>query len=317
MGARISVYKERTEEFEMFFATNCEQYSYTKITVPIKLLKSPSDYDDCIYYLDIVGEDFSQKQCYIGTQKIEELKIIRLKEADCERDQIAEWKLDLTLYGGKTEEEIISLLDELCSEFSLKYIRYYKYFQNSGFEGFSFDRFHLERRYAYEDKVFSDDAMSLYCGPIEMKTRSAIERKIFKLSKKAKSKNEYRDKLTDAFLIALRCKDKISRYILLYYLFEIMYATPQYQQLKNNFKPTSGTINGDTKRSLILFQYLHQEFDLNEYPSLGKTVILNSGTLEEIIKTRNDLTHRGDQSKVSNLMYNHLIPILKEVLRKL
>lgn len=301
----------------MFIATNCEQYSYTKISVPIKLLKSPSDFDGSIYFLDIIGDDSSQKQCYIGTQKVEELKILRLKEADCEHEQIAEWKLEMIVSGGKTEEEIIMILNELCSEFSLKYIRYYKYFQNSGFEGFSFDRFHLERRYAYEDKVFSDDAMSLHCGPIEIKTRSAIERKVFKLPKKAKSKNEFRDKLTDAFLVALRCKDKISRYVLLYYLFEIMYATPQYQQLKNNFKPTSGTINSDTKRSLILYQYLRQEFALNKYPSLGKTVILDAGTLEKIIITRNDLTHRGDQSKVSNLMYNHLIPILQEVMRKL
>ena len=58
MGIRIS--KNRLEGVEMFIATNCEQYSYTKITVPIKLLKSPSDYDDCIYYLDIIGGDFSQ-----------------------------------------------------------------------------------------------------------------------------------------------------------------------------------------------------------------------------------------------------------------
>ena len=65
----------------MFIATNCGQYSYTKITVPIKLLKSPSDFDDSIYYLDIIGDDFSQEQCYIGTQKVEELKIIRLKKA--------------------------------------------------------------------------------------------------------------------------------------------------------------------------------------------------------------------------------------------
>lgn len=301
----------------MFIATNCGQYSYTKITVPIKLLKSPSDFDDSIYYLDIIGDDFSQEQCYIGTQKVEELKILRLKEADCEHDQIAEWKLELTIFGGKTEEEIISLLDDLCTEFSLRFIRYYKYFQNSGFEGFSYDRFRLERKYAYEDKVFSENAMSMYCGSIEMKTRFAIERKVFKLPQKAKSKNENKDRLTEAFLKALRCKDKISRYILLYYLFEIMYATPRYQQLKNNFKPTSGTINSDTKRSLILFQYLQQEFALNEYPSLGKTVILDAGTLEKIIKTRNDLTHRGDHSRVSNLMYNHLIPILQEVLRKL
>ena len=46
-------------------------------------------------------------------------------------------------------------------------------------------------------------------------------------------------------------------------------------------------------------------------------MILDAGTLEKISKTRNDLTHRGDQSKVSNLMYNHLIPILQEVMRKL
>ena len=168
----------------MFIATNCGQYLYTKITVPIKLLKSPSDYDDCIYYLDIIGGDFSQEQCYIGTQRIEELKILRLKEADCEHDQIAEWQLEMIVYGGKTEEEIIALLDELCIEFSLRFVRYYKFFQNSGFDGFSYDRFHSERKYAYEDKVFSDNAINMYCNSIEMKTRSAIEHKVFNLPKR-------------------------------------------------------------------------------------------------------------------------------------
>ena len=311
----------------MFIATNCEQYSYTKISVPIKLLKSPSDYDDSIYYLDIIGDDSSQEQCYIGTQKVEELKILRLKEADCEHDQIAEWKLEMIVSGGKTEEEIIMILNDLCTEFSLKYIRYYKYFQNSGFEGFSYDRLHLVRKYAYEDMVFSDDAMSMYCGPIEMKTRSSIERKVFKLPKKAKTGNEYKDKLTVAFLMALRCKDKISRYILLYYLFEIIYGTDEYKELKKQYEESisrsGGAKNkynknsGDKKRSMILFRYLQQEFDLKEYASLGKSVMLDAETLEIIIKTRNDLTHRGDQSKVSSLMYNHLLPILQEVIRKL
>lgn len=301
----------------MFIATNCEQYSYTKITVPIKLLKSPSDYDDCIYYLDIIGDDFSQERCYIGTQKIEELKILRLKEADCEHDQIAEWKLEMIVCGGKTEEEIIAILDELCIEFSLRFIRYYKFFQNSGFDGFSYDRFHLERKYAYEDKVFSDNAMNMYCGSIEMKTRSAIDRKVFKLPKKIKPQNEHKDKLTDAFLEALRCKDKISRYILLYYLFEIMYGTDEYQVLKEKYKLTYGKEQCKKDRNIILFQYLQQEFDLREYSSLGNSVMLDADTLETIIKTRNDLTHRGNQSKVSSLMYNHLLPILQEVMRKL
>ena len=311
----------------MFFATNCGHYSYTKIAVPIKLLKSPSDYDDIIYYLDVIGDDCCQEQCYIGTQKIEELKMIRLKEADCEHDQVAEWKLEMIVCGGKTEEEIIIILNQLCTEFSLKFVRYYKYFQNSGFEGFSYDRFHLERKYAYEDKVFIDDAMSMYCGQIEMKTRSSIEHKVFKLPKKVKTENEQKDKLTVAFLMALRCKDKISRYILLYYLFEIMYGTDEYKELKKQYEESipqsSGAKNkcnknsGDKKRSIILFRYLQQEYNLNQYSSLGKTIILDAETLESIISTRNDLTHRGDQSKVSSLMYNHLLPILQEVMRKL
>lgn len=305
------------EDFEMFVATNCEQYSYTKITVPIKLLKSPSDYDDSIYYLDIIGDDFCQEQCYVGTQKIEKLKIIRYKKADCEHDQIAEWKLEMTICGGKTEEEIIAILNTLCTEFSLKFIRYYKYFQHSGFEGFSYDRLHLERKYAYDDKMFSDNAMSMYCGQIEMKTRSAIERKVFKLPKKAKPKNEYKEKLTDAFLKALKCKDKISRYILLYYLFEIMYGTEEYQALKEKYKSTYGKEQCKKDRNKILLQYLQREFGIKEYSALGKTVMLNAETLEAIIHTRNDLTHRGDTTMVSNLMYNHLLPILQEVMRKI
>lgn len=148
----------------MFVATNCEQCSYTKIIVPIKLLKSPSDYDDNIYYLDIIEDDFCQEQCYIGAQKIEKMKLIRLKEADCEYDQIAEWELEIIICGGKTEEEIIMILNELCTEFSLKFLRYYKCLQNAGFDGFSYDRLRLKIKYTYEDMIFSDNAMSMYWG---------------------------------------------------------------------------------------------------------------------------------------------------------
>ena len=201
----------------MFFADNCAQYSYTKITVPITLPQSPSDYDDSIFYLDIIGDDSFQEQCYIGTQRIEDLKIIRLKEADCENDQKAEWKLEMTVCGGKTEEEVLAILNELCVAFSLKYVRSYKYFQHSGFEGFSYDRMHLERRYAFQDKVFTDEAFSMYCSVFQVKTISKIENKVFKLPKRPKIRDERSEKLTSAFLEALKCNDKISRYILLYY----------------------------------------------------------------------------------------------------
>lgn len=301
----------------MLLIDDYEQYSYTKITVPIILQKSPSDYDDSSYYLDIVGDDFYQEQCYIGAYKIEGIKLRRVKKADCEGDRTAEWELEMVIHGGITEEETVMILDELCRAFSLKFIRHYKFFQNCGFEGFGYDRLRLERKYAGEDRVFCGNVLSMYCGQFQVKTISRIETKVFKLPKKATIKDEQKDKLTTAFLEALKSKDRISRYILLYYLFEIMYETPKYQILKRNFTTGSGKMSCDKKRSEILFQYLLQEYSLKEYSSLGKTIILEAKTLERIILTRNDLTHRGDLSNVSSLMYNHLLPILREVIIKL
>lgn len=300
----------------MCLVDNCERYSYTQIIVPIILMKSPSDYDDISYYLDIVGDDFFQKNCYIGTHKIEEFKLNRNQKADCEHDKTAKWELEMILNGGKNEEEIITILNELCITFSLKFIRHYKNFQYCGFDGFTYERLFLKIKYAHEDKVFNNNAMSLFCGSIEIKTTSSIDNKVFKLSKKPKTKNEYNDKLTSAFLRALRCKDKISRYILLYYLFEIMYETTEYKDLKEKYVSKYGKEQCRKDRNKILFQYLQQEFELKEYLSLGKTVILDADILETIIKTRNDLTHRGDSSKVSDLMYNHLLPILQKIIIK-
>lgn len=301
----------------MFFADNYEQYAYTKVVVPITLSKSPADYDDMAYYLDVNIDDYSQENCYIGTHKLEEVKLARVRKVNCEQDLTAEWKLEIVLCGGKSEEEVIAILDELCAAFSLKYVRYFKHFQHSGFDGFSYDRMHLERRYAFQDKVFSDEAFSMYCGTIQVKTISSIDNKVFKLSKKSKKNNEYSNRLSSAFLEALKCKDKISRYILLYYLFEIMYETPEYQVLKERYKAKHGKEQCKKERNVILFQYLQQEFNLTQYSSFGKTIMLNAKTLEIIINTRNDLTHRGDPSKVSTLMYNHLLPILREVIIKL
>lgn len=301
----------------MFLADDCKQYAYTKIAVPITLSKSPSDYDDMTYYLDVSTDDYFQENCYIGTHKLEELKLSRVRKVDCEQDLTAEWKLEIVLSGGKSEEEVISILDELCIAFSLKYVRYFKHFQHSGFDGFSYDRMHLERKYAFQDKVFTDEAFSMYCGTIQVKTISSIDNNVFKLPKKSKKNDGYSNRLTSAFLEALKCKDKISRYILLYYLFEIMYETPEYQALKERYKREHGKEKCKRDRNVILLQYLQQEFNLTQYSSFGKSIVLNAETLEKLILTRNDLTHRGDLSKVSTLMYNHLLPILREVIIKL
>lgn len=301
----------------MFLIDNYEQYSYTKIIVPIELLKSPSDYNDIEYYLDVNVDNFYEESCFIGTKEIEEMKLTRMKVVDCEHNCKAEWKLEMIVNGGKGEDEIIAILDDLCISFSLKFIRYYKHFQHCGFEGFSYERLHLEVKYAYEDKVFKDNACNMYCGSFEMKTISSIDNIVFKLPKQSKRCNVYKNQLIDALLEALRCKDKVSRYILLYYLFEIMYGTAEYQALKERYESIYGKHRCKKDRNVILFQYLQQEFNLKEYSSLGKKVKLDKIILKKIIETRNDLTHRGDFSKVSILMYNHLLPILREVIIKM
>ena len=308
----------------MFFAVHCEQYKYTKIIVPLFLENSPSDYDDMQYYWDVNCDDYYQEDVCIGTNKIREIRFERIKKADCEYDNRAEWKLEMIIDGGKSEEETINILNELCTVLSLKFVRHYKHFQYCGFNGFAYDQLHMERRYAYEDKAFSDKAFSMYAGSIEIKTTSVIENKVFKLPKSPTANSELKDRLTDAFLRSLRCKDEISRYILLYYLFEIMYATDEYQEIKKQYElslskngSSKNQNNGDKKRSMLLAQYLQKEFGLKEYSSLGKTAVLDAKILENIITNRNNLTHRGDISKVSQLMYNHLLPILQEVIRKL
>ena len=86
--------------FVMFFADNCEQYAYTKIIVPITLSKSPSDYDDMAYYLDANIDNYFQENCYIGTHKLDEIKISRVRKADYEQDYTAEWKLEMILSHG-------------------------------------------------------------------------------------------------------------------------------------------------------------------------------------------------------------------------
>jgi len=300
----------------MLFVVNYEQYSYTKIIVPITLRESPSDYDELSYYLDVNEDDFRQENCYVGKQRIEEMRIYRVEHADCEHNRIAIWKLEMIIQGGKSEDEVITILDELCIAFSLKFIRYYKFFEHCGFAGFSYDRMSLERRYAYEDRVFGENAFSMYCRLPEVTTCSTIENKIFKLYKKARPENEKRKQYTSAFLVAMQCRDKISRYILLYYLFEMMYATNEYQELKEEYKSTYGKERCRKDRNVILYQYLEQQFDLKEYSSLGRSIMLDAKILGEIINTRNDLTHRGDLSKVSILMYHHLIPILQEVIKR-
>lgn len=150
-----------------------------------------------------------------------------------------------------------------------------------------------------------------------MKTECTISHNIFELPVTEITPSPFVQKLNHAFLNALSCTDVISRFVLLYYLFEILYGTVEFQILKREYETSNmytARESSNKKRSKLLYQYLLQEFNLKEYRSLGKQCTLSTETLEEIILARNDLTHRGDISNLSKVLYHHLLPILQQVI---
>lgn len=146
-----------------------------------------------------------------------------------------------------------------------------------------------------------------------MQAISTVQQNIFELPTTFRLPNLLTVELKSAFLNAMRSTDPIARYILLYYMFEIMYQTEEYKSIQSSIsgkKPSN-------MRSQILFEYLKHQFHLITYDSFSEKIDLTQETIGEIIKTRNDLTHRADSSQVSKMMYHHLLPILQQVLQSL
>lgn len=293
----------------MIFIDNYERYKYTKVEVPITLNKCLSDHENSEYYIDIECNSFSQNQCYIGMQFIEKILIKRIYTEKNSLDFVEpQWLITLIIPQAKTEDEVIQILTDFCETLSFNCAKKHKYFQYCGFYGFSFETTKIKRSYASENLIFSEVDNNYHIGAIEMKTRSPMQNNIFELPTAKSTETLLLQELRNAFLTALRSKDSISRYILLYYLFEIMYATPEYQELVSMHTEKEKNV----KRSKILFQYL-QSLGFKDYFSFGEKFELNTEILYKIIITRNDLTHRADTSKVSDLMYHHLIPILQQL----
>ena len=293
-------------------------YNYTKIQVPITLKEGISDYQDSRRYIDVNIDNFCQQECYIGMQRIEKICIQRIKKGkNKEGISAPRWEVEAIIAEKKNEDEAIEIINSLCEILSLACAKNYKCFQNSGFYGFAFLSMDIKRSYAGENQVFGEKDFNYRCGYVKMTEISNIEKNIFELPKIEISYSELLQRLNKAFLIALRSGDAVSRYILLYYLFEIMYETPEYQNLKKEYdKNNIQKKDNNKKRSEILLKYLQNEFRIREYYHFGKKEDLTSTILADIINTRNELVHRADISKISELMYHHLIPILQRVLEK-
>ena len=233
--------------------------------------------------------------------------------------------MELEIAEVKTEDEVIELLDKLCDMFSIAFIKEYGEFQHSGFEGFSYHAMDVRRRYAGEDGRFGDTVFNKYCGMVSTRNLSIVQQNIFTLPESTKDKPEKYIELEKAFLTAMKSRDEVSRYILLYYMFELMYDTDEYDNLKKNYKQVNKTFEvsdeddkfrkSNKKRSELLYQYLHQVFGIVEYSHFSQTYALNPEILFKIITVRNDLAHRADKTNVNAIMYGHMLPILQSVLR--
>lgn len=303
-------------------------FKYTKINVPITLNECPSDHKSSSYLLDVNCNSFSQQNCYIGTQKIERLTIQRAEKADASNSQtFAKWNVELEIAEVKTEDEVIELLDKLCDMFSITFLEEYRLFQHSGFEGFSYHFMDVRRRYAGEDGRFGDTVFNRYCIEVSMCNVSMISNNVFSLPESIKDKPKKYIELETAFVTAMKCRDEVSRYILLYYMFELMYDTDEYKNLKKNYKQenkTSGVpdeddnfLKSNKKRSELLYKYLHQVFGIVEYFHFSQTYTLNPEILFKIITVRNDLTHRVDKTNLNAILYGHMLPILQQVLNNI
>lgn len=300
----------------MLIINDYSNFRFTKIQAPITLKKCPSDSDCSEYYIDISQNSFTQENCYIGDQFVEEIRINRITGTGNRGSMIEpQWLVEMIIPAMKTEEEATQIIDNLCEILTLHCVQWYEP-QYSGIAGFSCRSIEIKRSYAVKDKVFGDIDMNRY-GDVSMNALSTIQANIFELPTEQKAQTPLAGILKKALLDALKSRDEISRYILSYYLFEIMYSTAEYQVLKDTcekkWKNQGCHIEGNEKRSKILYQYLIQSFSLKEYSFFNEISVLTPQILCEIIKTRNDLTHRADRSKTTHMLYHHLLPILQQI----
>lgn len=190
------------------------KFRYTKIQVPIMLRECPSDWEDSAHYLDVHCDSLSQKNCFIGARKIEQIHIRRLQAAKSGTDIVPpRWTVEIVLAEVLREQEASRLLDDLCETFSLACGKQNSLFQYSGLGEFTYRSSEIQRSYAGEDGVFGDRDFNHFCGYVESQTLNTLSEEVFLLPKVFSPKPELTRKLEKAFLTAMYSRDAVSRYL--------------------------------------------------------------------------------------------------------
>lgn len=222
------------------------------------------------------------------------------------------WQVTLIIPEVLVYEKAINLLKNYVYCLSANCIKDLHYLQNSGFSGFSFDENLADIKYGETaDKIEVKDlnySVKLISTGITVKTNN-----VFNLPTQPTQKTELRSQIERTFLSALKCNDMDARFVLLYYVFEIIYSSKEYKQIEREY---SKRHKGKSRRNrkTVLFIFLTQEIKLTKYKNIEETKTLKEDVLEDIILTRNNLVHRGNSPKVSQILYKDMIPIIRQIL---
>lgn len=290
----------------MEIISNYGQYNFTKIEATIYLEECPSDVKENEYWVDIATDTYTQEACYIDNQRIEHIRIQRNLET---KEHNVSWKTTVFVAKSICETESLVLLSSYCAILSKKCAMNIA-FQDYGFVGFRVDPLSIRRYYSVDGTAYTDSDCARV-GMVHFAATNKLHENVFALPKQRESKEPFRDKLLNSYMVALRSKDIVARYILLYYLIELISESKEWNQYKDN------AIIADKKqwRYIALNEYFLNEFGVQGYSSFGKIYSLSPDVFKQIVDVRNDLAHRADQSKIRNVLYNHFIPILQAALK--
>ena len=67
---------------------NYDQFTYTKVNVPLTLKICPSDHDGSDYFVDVNCDMYAQECCYIGEQYIEKIQIQRTRSSQVQLETV-------------------------------------------------------------------------------------------------------------------------------------------------------------------------------------------------------------------------------------
>lgn len=289
----------------MLIINDYSKFCFTKIEAVIFLDKCPSDVKENEYWLDIDVASYSGDSCFVGKQKVEHIQVCK----NHNKDSSAKWNLMMVIEKPLCETEVHNILARYCDVLSRKCAQIVL-FQDHGFSGFSFDPLSVRRFYS-SDGISYTDYDCVRVGSVQFTTKTRISENMFSLPQYELTLDPLKEELENAYMVALKSKDIVARYILMYYVFEIIYQSNSWGKYASSAKLK----DGKHWRYMALQEYFEAEFRVFEYSSFGNKYTITSDIFEQIIMVRNDLTHRADQSKIRNLLYYHLIPIIQAVLK--